>query len=326
MNAKKIVVASLIILALGAGGYFGWENYLKQKDIKPNDGFLSEGQEVSSDTIQNLLNKRVQKGSAIYEFTTIKKHDDKTDTIKGKVYWIDFSNYKLEKGSQSVVVTKGIVYRCDSNKKCLAAGLSNSEDGIYEILFNYDFLPDEYLRGIKSSDDILSNTRFLGEEIVDNQNTKIFKYSLNTNIFNEQRNVKFWVSDDGIVVKAEVETRRMAYDQQSVDTASDTAVTVRNTGDIENGYTTIDKINFEKINSEIFKMPNDDNTFKLFKAKKIDFSDSDNDGLLDVVEKEITKTDPDNSDTDDDGFKDGDEVENGHSPLIPGEKGKIYND
>ncbi|MFH1482402.1 MAG: hypothetical protein ABIE46_02705 [Patescibacteria group bacterium] len=42
--------------------------------------------------------------------------------------------------------------------------------------------------------------------------------------------------------------------------------------------------------------------------------DTDHDGLPDLIEVEIYKTDPKNPDTDGDGYKDGDEVKNGFNP------------
>jgi hypothetical protein len=48
------------------------------------------------------------------------------------------------------------------------------------------------------------------------------------------------------------------------------------------------------------------------------FVDSDNDGLTDWEEINIYFTDPDNPDTDGDGFLDGDEVKNGYNPNGPG--------
>lgn len=46
--------------------------------------------------------------------------------------------------------------------------------------------------------------------------------------------------------------------------------------------------------------------------------DSDNDGLSDKSEIERWKTDPNNQDSDGDGFKDGYEVINGYNPAGPG--------
>ncbi len=47
-------------------------------------------------------------------------------------------------------------------------------------------------------------------------------------------------------------------------------------------------------------------------------SDSDDDGLPDFDEVMIYSTDPLNPDTDGDSYEDGDEVENGYDPLVPG--------
>ena len=46
-------------------------------------------------------------------------------------------------------------------------------------------------------------------------------------------------------------------------------------------------------------------------------NDSDGDGLSDALE-DIYKTDKNNPDTDGDGYLDGNEVENGYDPLVPG--------
>ncbi|NMC51253.1 hypothetical protein GYA54_00800 [Candidatus Kuenenbacteria bacterium] len=46
--------------------------------------------------------------------------------------------------------------------------------------------------------------------------------------------------------------------------------------------------------------------------------DTDNDGITDEEEIFIWETDPSKADTDGDGYKDGDEVEHGYDPLIPG--------
>ena len=53
--------------------------------------------------------------------------------------------------------------------------------------------------------------------------------------------------------------------------------------------------------------------------------DPDHDGLTNA-EEVLWNTDPFNSDTDTDGFKDGEEVASGHSPLIPGPDDLINND
>lgn len=47
--------------------------------------------------------------------------------------------------------------------------------------------------------------------------------------------------------------------------------------------------------------------------------DSDNDGVPDKDEIEIYKTDPNNSDTDGDGYNDWQELNSGYSPFVPGE-------
>lgn len=44
--------------------------------------------------------------------------------------------------------------------------------------------------------------------------------------------------------------------------------------------------------------------------------DSDNDGLIDADEKEIYKTDPENQDTDGDGYLDGEEIRAGYDPTV----------
>jgi hypothetical protein len=46
--------------------------------------------------------------------------------------------------------------------------------------------------------------------------------------------------------------------------------------------------------------------------------DSDDDGLSDDMEA-FYKTDKNNPDTDGDGYKDGEEVENGYDPALPGD-------
>lgn len=46
-------------------------------------------------------------------------------------------------------------------------------------------------------------------------------------------------------------------------------------------------------------------------------TDSDNDGLSDQLETTVYHTDPNNADTDGDGFSDADEIKNGYSPLQP---------
>ncbi len=51
-------------------------------------------------------------------------------------------------------------------------------------------------------------------------------------------------------------------------------------------------------------------------------NDNDRDGLSDQLET-IFKTDPDNPDTDEDGYKDGTEVENGYDPTIPSPNDKL---
>jgi hypothetical protein len=45
--------------------------------------------------------------------------------------------------------------------------------------------------------------------------------------------------------------------------------------------------------------------------------DSDNDGLTDYYEINTSNTDPEDSDTDDDGYSDGTEVKEGYDPLVP---------
>lgn len=55
---------------------------------------------------------------------------------------------------------------------------------------------------------------------------------------------------------------------------------------------------------------------KTFAKKMVSVVDTDKDGLSDYNETNKYKTDPKNSDTDGDGYKDGTEIQNGYSPLI----------
>jgi len=61
------------------------------------------------------------------------------------------------------------------------------------------------------------------------------------------------------------------------------------------------------------------------KISEENFKDSDNDGLRDW-EEELFRTDPDNPDTDGDGYLDGEEVDSGHNPLVkaPGDNLSFY--
>lgn len=54
-------------------------------------------------------------------------------------------------------------------------------------------------------------------------------------------------------------------------------------------------------------------------------NDSDNDGLPDRVEN-ILRTNPENADTDRDGYRDLEEIKNGYSPLVAGADGKLSSD
>ncbi|MCK5511137.1 hypothetical protein KAI65_06420, partial [Candidatus Parcubacteria bacterium] len=69
-----------------------------------------------------------------------------------------------------------------------------------------------------------------------------------------------------------------------------------------------------KISSKIVFETENYNT-NIFQEK--DTKDSDNDGLSDSLEK-LYGTDPKNSDSDGDGYMDGDEVNNGYNPLGEG--------
>ncbi len=65
----------------------------------------------------------------------------------------------------------------------------------------------------------------------------------------------------------------------------------------------------------------------LFGRKSVEknFKDSDNDGLRDW-EEELYRSDPNNPDTDGDGYLDGEEVDSGHNPIVksPGDKLDFY--
>ncbi len=77
-------------------------------------------------------------------------------------------------------------------------------------------------------------------------------------------------------------------------------------------------INFSKVSEHIIKIyakdPFNQTTEKLI---SIPIKDSDSDGLTDILERKIYGTDPFKADTDDDGFNDKFEVDNGLNPLKP---------
>ncbi len=77
-------------------------------------------------------------------------------------------------------------------------------------------------------------------------------------------------------------------------------------------------INFSKVSENIIKIyakdPFNQTTEKLI---SIPIKDSDSDGLTDILERKIYGTDPFKADTDDDGFNDKFEVDNGLNPLKP---------
>jgi len=80
----------------------------------------------------------------------------------------------------------------------------------------------------------------------------------------------------------------------------------------------VDVVDDENINIEDMDLDDDVEEDQDEDEVEDDDIDSDNDGLTDDEEDNIWFTDPNNPDTDGDGYLDGDEVDNGYDPLIAG--------
>lgn len=81
----------------------------------------------------------------------------------------------------------------------------------------------------------------------------------------------------------------------------------------------IQKVNEESQNSNSqVNATSSEDVASSSKSSLVELVDTDKDGIYDKYEIEATKTDPNNPDTDGDGFSDGDEIKNGFNPLGEG--------
>lgn len=334
MKKTKVLLILLILVVVTVMIMRFYFIYVQPRigDVKPNTTFLNEGQNVSAREVDDLISRRISMGSVVYEFSGTEGESASGDAISGKVSWKDYSHYKIEikKDNRDVsyLVNKGVLYFISSShEKWTRFGSISGENG--QGVFDFKTRPyafDSLLIGLK---DNIENAKFIEYSEVDGFVVRVFKYSFFTKGKTIQFNVELSVDENGFIRKANIEKIVLPDDYVfSWDKNGNPEYTHEN-GSKENYNLSIQKIQPYSFKLDEFVIHEDKIIHRDdVKTESLDMEsvDTDSDGIFDVMESGIYKTDPNKYDTDEDSYSDGSEIDNGHSPLIkaPNDKQMLY--
>jgi len=221
--------------------------------------------------------------------------------------WSSGTNLRHDCRKTRTIINKGIIYwGKDKFKRAPLDYDDVSVRSMYSLAVNASSV-EIIMYLLNTSVTNKENIKYFGEEKIDNKNTVVIGGSYSSGFGDYE--AKLWVwKEKGIVVKSEIVEKIESVDQSELAYIKPT----RHVYSFENiGFDEFDKGVFHVLESELLS-PN-----KISPSEELEddiFKDSDGDGLIDYVEENIFKTDPNNSDSDGDGHKDGDEVENAYDP------------
>lgn len=265
------------------------------QDAMKEERYLSDSElnEILKNTGKILLSQ------VNYDFTSEMYNFEKKEFepwLSGHV-WSSGTNFRRDTQGFKTIVNKGIIYfgkdkfrrgpmhYSEESTISAAYGIAMESSSVEIIMFllNTSVLEKE-------------NVKYFKEEKVDDKDTVVI--GGNCIIYQKNYEVKLWIwKEKGIVVKSEIISKPDPSMSHFVE-PSRTIYKFKN-------------ISFEEFDKSVFNVSEK----KLFSEIKDDvFKDSDSDGLIDYVEENIFNTDPNNPDSDGDGYKDGDEIKNAYDP------------
>lgn len=309
----SVLIGLVLIVVFCVVGFFIYNNFYSQNAGSDNNSAQQnksaaeskkeKNQKFPMDLADELMGKRKKLGHATYEFA-ISATDLNGKTVYNsgsKIIWDDYYNYGEQAPNGSFMgVNKGLLYLKNNGEVRFKGSLTEEKGGFLLSMVFENYVFDNLLWNVKKDPD---NSKYLGEETIDGKKYHIFENKIfPPNISKETVTRKFWIcADDGTVLKEEIEDKIDDYTYTDPDGKEVT----------DKGFTEYKKV---EIKSSVFSK---DKRFmspvSLLQAR---FPDSDGDGLVNDVERKIFSTDPDNPDTDGDGYKDGAEVDAGYDPTV----------
>ena len=329
MDVKKIIFIIILILIAGVGAvlYFKKDNTNTGDNAATNiNDFIKDGKVLDEKWAAETISTMLHDGSIKYDFVSMVNKNGAVAEYKGEVYWKDPNNIKIilkDKNNnliKELIYNKGVVYYTSNlNNSKFYRFPTTTENGksVFNGFFDYNFNALIFYISDKTKGGKISAIKDIGFEEINGDKAKIIRYSIN-NLPIEEKNIQLSISEKKrILLKASMTTQKAA-DKRSGEAEYTERITI-----------TISNYKIENIPIAEFLVPSDaiiNPPQNVSQEILKQFIDSDKDGLSDMVEKEFFKTDPNNSDTDRDGYKDGDEIDTGYDPLVPAPKGKLFND
>ncbi len=336
--SKKIILSIAIIVMMILAAVLvvnrdDNQNYLidteKQEGNPENnfiDSFFDGGQDVQEADIENVLDKTFSALLEPLSYSYISKDYDfetgEFENAHSGNFWQSGTTRKLKRCLKSdscttIIFNKGIVYWEEYHKDegiiKIKRRSSNYDKGIVANIFR-DIITDASVTDVVTWLINGLDIKYFGEENLNGIDTVVIGGSYNPEEKTTKK-VKLWIwKDKGIVVKSDIitiepsssdgkdEMNRKVFEMSNFDFDKVDINLIRT---LDGAQVNIERVNFEK-----------DSKFYLY-------VDDDKDGISNTLEKDIFNTNPDNIDTDNDGYNDGVEIEGGYNP---GGVGKMSNE
>lgn len=303
INKKKLAVGLLFLVLVGSYAALAIYStyYQPQQEVAPVSadapaGAAAEKKQALLDLADQLMEKRNKLGPATYEFTITEGDSAASGMRLVKMVWDDYNNYgEIASGGNFLGVDKGLLYDQRQGKAEFRASLAQGDPLAATDL--RDFVFDNLLWDVKNNPE---SSAYDGEEFCDGKTCCVFENKRLVSGSKTEVVRKFWISkEDGILVREEVESRSIV---DGVESSSEVQYVAQS-------------------KSPVFSQ--DKQLIDPVALSPDNLPDTDQDGLLDAVEKSIFKTDPQNPDTDGDGHLDGEEVDAGYDPTVPSPHDKL---
>lgn len=275
------------------------------QDVTKEERYLSDSEldEILKNTGKVLLSQ------VNYDYTTESYNFEKKEfepLFSGHI-WSSGTNLRNDCRKTHTIVNKGIIYWGKDKFKRAPLNYDDvSVRSMHSLAINASAV-EIIMYLLDTSVANKENIKYFGKEKIDGKDTVIIGGSYSPGFGDYE--VKLWIwKEKGIVVKSEIMEKIEPVDQSELAYIKPT----RHVYSFEN-------ISFDEFDKSIFYVSEDElvspNRISPDEKLKNDiFKDSDNDGLIDYVEENIFNTNPNNPDSDGDGYKDGDEIENAYDP------------
>lgn len=214
---KNYLIASASFCIM-AGAILAFQSFPRSSGLPETGAVL--GENVVADAgdipfnlfVEGLISKRDNYGDANCEFFVSEEADGSFSSWKGELIWGDKQDYKIYFGNpqKKLLVSRGRIYALgDNGEKTEAGTVDDGGRGASAYGSIRDYVFENFL--IEAGQDP-SASRMLGEEVIDGTNYFILETDISSADRSGGTKRKFWVSEDGVFLKAEIEEETDGYE------------------------------------------------------------------------------------------------------------------